>query len=148
MSPLTRSQASLAPTSEPQHTMRNPKRIAVLTTLVLVLSACAANSTSNGRATGPTAPGDAPAGALVYTRGCSSCHGDDLGGVDGLGKGLSPSDYVNTHTEDEVAELIIVGVPANDPLNMTGIDMSPRGGNPSLTDQDMADVAAYLKSEQ
>lgn len=128
--------------------MKVPKRIAILATLVLVLSACAANSTSSDRATGPTAPGDANAGAIVYTRGCSSCHGDELGGVDGLGKRLSPSDYVNNHTEAEVAALIIVGVPADDPLNMTGIDMTPRGGNPSLTDQDIANVAAYLKSEQ
>ena len=31
---------------------------------------------------------------------------------------------------------------------MTGIDMSPKAGNPSLSSQDIADVAAYLKGLQ
>jgi len=37
---------------------------------------------------------------------------------------------------------------ANHPENTTGIDMPPRGGNPSLTDQDLADITAYLRQIQ
>jgi disulfide bond formation protein DsbB len=38
------------------------------------------------------------------------------------------------------------GRPATDPLNPTGVDMPPRGGNPALTDDDLVDIVAFLRS--
>ena len=65
--------------------------------------------------------------------------------------GLDPLlDYLANlrFTEEELANFINIGRPAGDPANMTGVDMPPRGGNPSLTDQDIRDVSAYLKAQQ
>ena len=88
------------------------------------------------------------AGAQVYLSACSSCHGSDLAGVDGLGKELLQSAFIIETSEEDLSALILEGVPADDPSNMTGIDMSAKGGNPSLSSQDVADVAAYLKGNQ
>ena len=40
------------------------------------------------------------------------------------------------------------GRPASDPLNTTGVDMPPKGGNPAMTDQQIMDVIAYMRSLQ
>ena len=39
-----------------------------------------------------------------------------------------------------------VGRASDDPLNTTGIAMLPRGGNPSLTDDDLKDLVAYMRT--
>jgi disulfide bond formation protein DsbB len=36
----------------------------------------------------------------------------------------------------------------SDPLNTTGIAMPPKGGNPALTDGQIVDIVAYLRSIQ
>jgi disulfide bond formation protein DsbB len=41
-----------------------------------------------------------------------------------------------------------MGRPTSDPANTAGVDMPPSGGNPSLTAQDLADVASYLLAQQ
>jgi disulfide bond formation protein DsbB len=41
---------------------------------------------------------------------------------------------------------IKTGRPASDPLNTTGVDMPPKGGNPALSDQDLADIIAFIRS--
>ena len=115
----------------------------------LALAACGGSPGSEGGSIAdPISDGDPVAGAQVYLRACASCHGSDLSGVDGLGKELLPSAFVVETSEDDLSALILVGVPADDPSNMTGIDMSAKGGNPSLNSQDIADVAAYLKGLQ
>ncbi|WP_448601203.1 hypothetical protein [Thermoflexus hugenholtzii] len=43
-------------------------------------------------------------------------------------------------------EFIKKGRPATDPANTTGVDMPPKGGNPALTDQDLADIIAFLRT--
>jgi len=95
---------------------------------------------------GDDATGDAAAGEDVFAGTCASCHGADAEGIDGVGKPLADSDYV---AETSSADLVIVvtdGRPADDPDNTTGILMPPKGGNPSLTDEDIDDVVAYIKS--
>ena len=128
------------------------KRLAILgAVLVLVLAACGGGSDSSGDNGGgavEVGAGDPVNGSVVYKSTCSACHGADLQGVDGLGKGLAPNEYVATSTEEELANFINIGRPAGDPANMTGVDMPPRGGNPSLSDQDIRDVSAYLKAQQ
>lgn len=118
--------------------------------LTLALAACGGGSDSGDTdtpAAGALEPGDPVAGAEVYQRTCSVCHGADLNGIDGLGKQLAPSGFVVENTEGELAAFIAVGRPRSDPENSQGVDMPPKGGNPSLDAQDLLNVSAYLKAQ-
>lgn len=115
--------------------------------LALALTACVAADPPT-QPSGPTGPGDLVAGAAVYSGSCAACHRMDLQGIDGLGNRLAPNAFVAVNSEEDLAAFIAVGRPADDPDNTQGIDMPARGGNPSLSDQDLRDVAAYLKAQQ
>ena len=133
--------------------MMTRRLLVVAAAMALALAACgggddSGSETTSGSSDGGTAlVGNAVDGAAVYSGTCSSCHGPDLGGLEGLGKPLAPSEFVTANTEDELVAFIEVGRPAGDPANTQGVDMPPKGGNPSLTDQDLHDVAAYLKAQ-
>ena len=49
------------------------------------------------------------AGAGVYSSTCQACHGSDGVGIDGLGKALAASDFVQSLSDDELATMIKVG---------------------------------------
>lgn len=123
------------------------KLIILVAVVALALAACGGGGTVDTTPPGPVGPGDAVAGLDVYKGSCAGCHGRDLAGISGLGLQLAPSDFVSQQTEDELVDFILVGLPASDPANTTGVDMPPKGGNTSLTDQAVHDVAAYLKAE-
>ena len=128
------------------------KKLVILAAiLALALAACGGGS-SDGGGSDTTAPpsgatGDALAGADIYKSTCTACHGGDLAGIDGLGLPLAPSDFVSSQSEEDLAAFIAKGRSTSDPDSSSGVDMPPKGGNPSLDDQDLADVAAYLKAQ-
>lgn len=97
---------------------------------------------------GEAAGGDAGAGAGVYSSTCQACHGSDGVGIDGLGKALAASDFVQSLSDDELATMIKVGRDTSDPENTTGVAMPPKGGNPALSDTDLQHVVAYLRTLQ
>lgn len=121
--------------------------LSVIFLAALVLSAC-----------GPSAPaatptpegpvGDPAHGQQAYTGTCVTCHGPDARGIPGLGKDLTASDFAKNKTNNELITFIQTGRPASDPLNTTGVDMPPKGGNPALTEQDIVDIVAYLRTLQ
>lgn len=74
----------------------------------------------------PALEGDAAAGETIYTANCNSCHGAD--GAGGTGPSLLDSTYAEANTVAIVT-------------NGDG-DMPAFSG--SLSDQDIADVAAYV----
>jgi disulfide bond formation protein DsbB len=92
--------------------------------------------------------GDASAGKTKYDSACIACHGPDAKGVPGLGKDLTTSEFAKALPDAEFILFITKGRPAGDPANTTGIDMPPRGGNPAFTDQDLADIVAYVRTLQ
>jgi disulfide bond formation protein DsbB len=102
------------------------------------------SSDSGGEAS--AGAGDVGAGEEVYSGTCATCHGDDGEGIDGLGLPIVGSEFVAATSEPDLADFIAAGRSVSDPDNTTGVDMPPKGGNPSLTEQDLADVAAYTKS--
>lgn len=111
--------------------------------LALGLAACGGGS---GSGPADTTSGDAAQGATVFAGTCSSCHGPDAKGIAGLGKDLTTSTFVAGLTDADLATFIKTGRPTTDPLNTTGVDMPPKGGNPALTDLDVTNVVAYLRS--
>lgn len=133
--------------------MTTRRLLATIAALLLALAACGggggdANGGDGGAGGdgGSALTGNVADGAVVYSSTCASCHGQDATGIDGLGKTLVGSEFVASSSEADLAAFIKVGRPSGDPANDTGIDMPAKGGNPSLDDQDLADVAAYVKS--
>ncbi len=138
------------------------RHLVVLVVLVaLVAAACGGSSggdTGGGSATtvATTAPGgdggggggagDAANGEKLYQGTCVACHGPDAKGVTGLGKDLTTSEFAKGLSDEELVAFLKTGRPASDPANTTGVDMPPKGGNPSLSDDDLLDIVAYLRT--
>lgn len=92
------------------------------------------------------AAGDPVAGEKQFQQLCSACHGPDAKGMPSLGKDLTTSDFLKTKSDAEFVEFIKTGRPSSDPENTTGIDMPPKGGNPALTEENMHDIVAYVRT--
>ncbi len=128
------------------------RRIMILATAAaLFVAACGgggngATATTVGDTTGAPAGGVAAAGDTLFASSCASCHGPDAAGLPGLGKNLVGSEFVTSMTDAELVDFIKQGRPASHPDNEAGVDMPPKGGNPSLDDQDILDIVAYLRT--
>ncbi|MDH3190082.1 MAG: cytochrome c, partial [Acidimicrobiia bacterium] len=96
----------------------------------------------NGESNGPSAQN----GATLFGTTCSACHGPDASGVAGLGPSLIGNVFVAGLSDSELITFIMTGRPADHPDNVTGVAMPPSGGNLSLTPEDLADLAAFLRS--
>ncbi|MDX1614371.1 MAG: cytochrome c [Candidatus Promineifilaceae bacterium] len=122
--------------------------VAVL--LTLFLAACGGDGDSSDQQseaeTQAMASGDAEAGEEHYQSTCAACHGPDAKGLPNLGKDLTASEFVSTSSQAELLAFIKEGRPVGHPENTTGIDMPPKGGNPALTDEQIVDIIAYLRT--
>jgi|GEM_PF-614288 len=85
-------------------------------------------------------------GYELFIASCSACHGASGEGMEGLGKPLKASDFVASKSEAELVAFVKTGRPVWDELNTTGLDMPPKGGNPALTDEQIAEIVNYIKS--
>ncbi len=56
------------------------------------------------------------------------------------------SEFILGKTNDELVAFITVGRMPFDPLNTTGIQIPPRGGNPMLKDDDLLMIVRYLRT--
>lgn len=92
------------------------------------------------------AAGDPEAGEQLFVQSCSACHGTDAKGLPNLGKDLTESEFIHSNSDEELLTFVKVGRPVSDPDNTTGIDMPPKGGNPALTDEQILDIIAYLRT--
>ncbi len=115
-------------------------------TLGLFLAACGGGGGSASEPTPYVPAGDAVAGEAKFNEVCIACHGPAGVGVEGLGKPFTTSEFVPSKTDDELLAFVKTGRPISDPLNTTGVDMPPRGGNPALTDQQILDIIAYIRT--
>jgi cytochrome c5 len=77
---------------------------------------------------------------------CTACHGADGRGVPNIGKDLVSSEFVRGQTDAQLIDFIKKGRDASDPLNTTKVAMPPKGGNPSLSDADLATIVAHIRS--
>lgn len=124
---------------------------AIAAACALLIAACSSQGASGPGASlslEGTSPGNPTAGETVYAGTCTACHRADLSGIDGLGKPLAPSAYIAGMSEIDLAAFIAAGRSTDDPTNTTGVDMPPKGGDTSLSAQDLRDVAAFLKARQ
>lgn len=106
----------------------------------------AADTAAQPVAAAGVAAGDSANGQKIYSQLCIACHGPEGKGVQGLGKDLTTSPWVAEQTDEQLIEFIKKGRDPGDPLNTTGVAMPPRGGNPALKDQEIADVVAFVRS--
>ena len=118
--------------------------IALLWIVAVALAACGGGGSAAPKP--PTPQGDATKGAQVFAGTCSACHGPDGKGMPNLGKDLTTSTWLLTQSDEQFFKFLHVGRPASDKLNTVGVDMPPKGGNPALTDQDLTNVVAYVRS--
>lgn len=87
-------------------------------------------------------------GSKVYAGTCIACHGGDGKGLPSLGKDLVNSEFCRKLDDDTLLAFVKRGRDPSDPLNTTKILMPPKGGNPALSDDDLLDVIAYVRSLQ
>src|ERR1700694_4753599 len=90
-------------------------------------------------------PGDPTHGAALYGQNCATCHGANLEG--GIGAVLNPIDKLpGVSNPLDPAFLIQIITSGRQPQtgDPKSIPMPPKGGNTTLTDQDVKDLAAYI----
>ena len=120
--------------------------------LALILVGCGGDSEAPaepaGSADEAALEGDAVAGETVFQGTCSACHGPDGKGLPNLGKDFTSSEFVKGQSDAELVAFVKVGRPVGDPANTTNVDMPPKGGNPALSEQDLFDVVAYIRTLQ
>lgn len=108
--------------------------------LILVVASC-----GGGASDGPAGPAVVADGQKVFERTCVSCHGRGGTGIDGLGKPMPGSAFIASLTEAELVDFIKTGRDSDHPDNTTGVDMPPQGGR-DLSEQEVVDVAAYIRT--
>lgn len=122
--------------------MKQLTAILFLLTL-LALSACDGGSE---RTASTSSSGEPQDGQALFVSNCSSCHGPAGAGITGLGKPLTTSEFVGSLSDEELIEFIKVGRSAGDPMNTSSVAMPPKGGNPSLTDEQLQAIVDYIRS--
>jgi mono/diheme cytochrome c family protein len=111
----------------------------LLLMLTLGLAACT-GGTSQAAAPSAAYVGDPVAGERAFASACAACHGLKGEGVPGLSLNMTQSELVVTKTDQELLEFIkLGGVPGEPPV------MLPKGGVATLTDQNLADIVAYIR---
>ena len=114
----------------------------------LLVSACSGGSKSTASSSGSGSTGDAAAGKTVFDSTCAGCHGLDAKGKPDRGVDLTTSAFVKSTSDADLVTFISTGRPTSDPASKTGRTMPAKGGDPSLTDKDLADIVAYLRTLQ
>ena len=118
-------------------------------TLFIVLAALLLAACGDAPAAAPSpavVSGAAAKGQELFTSACAACHGPNGEGVQGLGKNMHTSEFIKGKTDAELLAFIKVGRGADDPLNTTGVAMPPKGGNSALTDAELQDIVAFIRT--
>lgn len=90
--------------------------------------------------------GDAAAGQKLFALTCVTCHGPTGDGLNNLAPSLRTSDFLQSADMAAITRVVKLGRAVNDPANKSGKVMPAKGGNPFLTDQQLADLVAFVKS--
>lgn len=139
--------------------MNKQNYIIITVLLILTFSLVACGSGSGSEREQPAAPakqeeptavpapvGDAAEGQENFVKTCSACHGPEGKGIEGLGKDMTTSEFIAGKSDAELVAFVKVGRTTSDPLNTTGVDMPPKGGNPALSEDDLFDIVAHIRT--
>jgi mono/diheme cytochrome c family protein len=121
--------------------------LVLVLTLSLALTACGGGDDKSAD-TSAESTGDADKGKNLFATTCAACHGPNGEGVQGLGKPFTGSEFLKGKNDDDLLAFVKKGRPPGDPDNTTGVDMPPKGGNPALSDDDLRDIIAFLRTLQ
>jgi len=110
--------------------------------LAMLLSAC---SGGGNPPAGNVVEGSV--GANLYQQTCANCHGPDGKGLPNLGKDLTTSEFVQSQSDQAVLAFVKQGRLSNDPGTTTGVPMPPKGGNPALTDEQILEIIAFIRTQ-
>ena len=118
----------------------------VLTALATLADSSPSPSGSGSAASGAGAlPGDPSKGQTLYSQNCATCHGAALEG--GIGAKLNPIDKL-PGVKDALDPAFLIDIITNGRTPQPGdpkqTQMPAKGGNSSLTDQNIKDLAAYI----
>lgn len=122
--------------------------LALLIVGAVLIAACGGAPAASGGGAGAPAKmkGDADAGKTKFASTCVSCHGPEGKGIPGLGKDMTTSTFIKSQSDDQMVTFVTTGRPASDKANTTGVDMPPKGGNPSFTEKDLYDIVAFIRT--
>lgn len=87
-------------------------------------------------------------GNKLFHASCAACHGPAGAGIAGNGKTLANNTFIQSLDDDGLLAFIKQGRAPTDPASTTGIQMPPKGGNPAMSEDDILDVIAYLRTLQ
>jgi disulfide bond formation protein DsbB len=132
--------------------LQDPRRMPALPAFVAAAPAPATQAEKNAALA--AAGGDAElaefiaSGAKLYAGTCIACHGPNGAGVKGNGKALAKNTFISSQDDDALLAFIKKGRDPSDPKNTTGVGMPAKGGNPALSDDDLLDIIAYIRTLQ
>ncbi len=106
----------------------------VLIVLLLLLAACGGEKASADQA------------RTDYLRSCALCHAADGSGTGNLGNSLLDNEFIRSKSDAELVAFLKAGRAPSDPDNESGMPMPPRGGDPRLTDDDLAAIVVFLRT--
>jgi mono/diheme cytochrome c family protein len=112
---------------------------------LVALTAITTLADSSPSPSGAALPGDPAKGGTLFGANCATCHGSSLGG--GIGPALNPIAKL-PGVPNSLDPDFLIGIITNGRTHQSGdpgsVDMPKKGGNLSLTDQDVKDLASFI----
>jgi mono/diheme cytochrome c family protein len=122
--------------------------LAVAVPILVALTAINTFADSTPTPSGPALPGDPAKGATLFATNCATCHGASLGG--GIGPALNPITLLPgvKSAAQALDPTVLISIITNGRVHQPGdpgsVNMPAKGGNTSLTDQDIKDLASFI----
>jgi disulfide bond formation protein DsbB/mono/diheme cytochrome c family protein len=85
-------------------------------------------------------------GKVLFQQNCAECHGASGEGALAGVKPLIQSAVLRNNSDAQVLAFLQAGRATNDPHNVSGIAMPAKGGHATLTDANLADLVAYMRT--
>ena len=85
-------------------------------------------------------------GQQLYMRSCLACHGAHGEGIAGVGSPVAGTTFMHEHDDAELVSFLKEGRMPGSPDSVMGGYMPPRGGNPSLGDDELSMIVEYMRS--